>query len=211
VVAATAGKVFVGYGHAAFVASFLLRNHAAQIAEIAAPFGLKPVGLVGVCLALSTGPANILGALVGGWMCDRFGRNDARAYVTIPAIAVLVQLPFYVPAFLVGDFVLAVVLLTGNAFAATFYYGASAAVIQGVVKPQMRATSVAIFGMVTTLIGLGFGPLLLGALSDTLATAGGLGSGPGLKWALVLSLSFYPLVFFCFWRARKVIAAEMED
>lgn len=211
VIAATCGKVFVGYGHAAFMASFLLRNHTEQIAALAAQFNLKPVGLVGVTLALSTGPANIIGAMIGGWLCDRFGTKDPRAYLTVPAVAVLFQLPFYVPAFLVGDYILSVALLTCNALIATFYYGATASVVQGVVKPQMRATATAIFGMITTLVGLGFGPLILGAMSDLLATSGGLGSGGGLKWALALSLSFYPLVFLAFWKARKTIIAEMED
>ena len=211
VTAATAGKVFVGYGHAAFVASFLLRNHTAQIAEIAAQFNLKPVGLVGIALALTTGPANMISALVGGWLADRFGRKDPRAYPTVPAVAMLFQLPFYVPAFLVGNFWLALALLTANALVSSAYYGTTYAMVQGVTKPQMRATATALFAMITTLVGLGFGPLVVGLMSDTLAGAGGLGSGPGLKWALVLSLSFYPLVFFGFWRARKTIVAEMED
>jgi len=211
VTAATAGKVFVGYGHAAFTASFLLRNHVAQIAEIAAHFHLKPVGLVGIALGLTTGPGNMISALIGGWLADRFGRDNPRAYVTVPAVAMLFQLPFYIPAFLVGDVRLALVLLTANALCSSMYYGTTYAAVQGVVKPQMRATATAIFAMLTTLVGLGLGPLIVGALSDTLATSGGLGSGPGLKWALIISLSFYPLVFFLFWRARSTIAVEMED
>jgi MFS family permease len=211
ITASTAGKFFIGYGHAAFMASFLLRNHAAQIADAAAHFHLKPVGLVGVALAVTTGPANMLGALVGGWLSDHLARTDARAYATVPALAMLLQLPLYVPAFLVKDAGFALILLTANAFLGTFYYGPSYAAIQGVAKPQMRATAVAIYGLITTLIGLGLGPLLIGALSDTLADTAQLGSGPGLKWALIASLVTYPLTFALSWQARLTIVAELEE
>jgi MFS family permease len=211
VTAATAGKVFIGYGHAAFVASFLLRNHTAQIAQIAAHFDLKPVGLVGIALAITTGPGNMISALVGAWIADRLAVTDSRAYVTVPALAMLLQLPLYIPAFLVHDGRLSLLLLTGNALCSSVYYGPCYTVIQGVVKPRMRATSTAIFALLTTLVGLGLGPLIVGALSDTFANWGGLGSGPGLKWALVVSLAFFPASFFFFWRARSTIANEIED
>jgi len=208
---ATSGKVFIGYGHAAFIAPFLLRNHAAEIAVYANSWGLKPVGFVGLVLGLTAGPGNIIGALYSGRLADRLGKRDIRAYVTIPAVAILLQIPFYVPAFLVGDVRIVLLLLIINSALGTAYYGTSYATIQGVVPSHMRATAVAIFVLITTLIGLGVGPLLVGALSDLLAVRFGLGIGDGIRYALIASLLFYPLSFFLFWRARSTIVADMED
>jgi MFS family permease len=171
---------------------------------------LAPIALVGLTLALTTGPANMLGAMVGGWLADRRGPNDPRAYLSVPAVAVVFQLPLYIPALLVGNIVLCVALLAANAFVSTFYYGPQYAAIQAVVKPQMRATATAMYGMLTTLFGLGLGPLLVGALSDYLATSGGLGPANGLRWAMIASLTFYPLTFLFFWLARSRIRTDME-
>ena len=208
---ATSGKVFIGYGHAAFIAPFLLRNHAAEIAVYANAWGLKPVGFVGLVLGLTAGPGNIIGALYSGRLADRLAKRDVRAYVTIPAVAILLQMPFYISAFLVGDVRIVLALLIINSALGTAYYGTSYATIQGVVPAHMRATAVAIFGLVTTLIGLGIGPLLVGALSDLLAVRFGFGTADGIRYALIASLVFYPISFFLFWRARSTIVDDMED
>jgi hypothetical protein len=58
---AVAIVAFVGYGHAPFGASFFLRVHGEEIAALAAPFGLGPIGFVGLALGLILGLAAGLG------------------------------------------------------------------------------------------------------------------------------------------------------
>jgi hypothetical protein len=57
--------------------------------------------------------------------------------------------------------------------------------IQGLVQPRLRATAAAIFLLGLNLIGLGLGPVTVGAFNDALV-ARGFGEGPGLKWALLV-------------------------
>jgi MFS family permease len=59
---AAAIKAFIGYGHAPFTASFFLRNHTAEVAALAADFGLKSVGFLGLALGLISGTAGAIGA-----------------------------------------------------------------------------------------------------------------------------------------------------
>ena len=69
----------------------------------------------------------------------------------------------------------------------TLWYGPVYATAQSVVAPQYRATTAAILLFVLNLIGLGLGPLSVGALSDFLAGPMGLGVAEGVRWALILS------------------------
>lgn len=207
---ASCGKVFIAYGHAAFTVSFLLRNHGTEIDQFAAALGLKPIGFLGLAMGLSIGLANILSALVGGRLSDHYGNKDIRAYATVPAIAVALQIPVLVAAFLVSGFVPAMLFLILNGALAAAWYGPSYAAVQGVVPSHMRATAVALFALVTTIVGLGVGPVALGLMSDVFATVAGLGPGEGLRWALLTSIGAYPISFLLFWRARRTIASDME-
>lgn len=211
VTGATSLQYFVGYSHATFVAPFILRNHSAEIATLATSFGLKPVGFVGLVLGFTAGPANMISALMGGRIADRMGVRDIRAYVTVPVVSLALQLPLYVFAFIVGDVRLCFAIIFANALLASTNFGPGYATIQGIVPPHMRATAVAIFGLTTTLVGLGLGPLTVGALSDLFATSGKAGPADGLRYALISSLAILPFVGAIFWKARATIAADMED
>ena len=76
-------SAFVGYGQLFFNASFFLRCHTAELAAIAAGFGLKSKGFLGLALGLVTGVGGLTGTLVGGWIADR--AVDARPARCSPA------------------------------------------------------------------------------------------------------------------------------
>ena len=56
---------------------------------------------------------------------------------------------------------------------------------------------------VINLIGLGLGPVAVGALSDMFAGPMGLGEAQGVRWALIVSTMFGLVAFALFWAARK--------
>ncbi|MEP6965692.1 MAG: MFS transporter, partial [Polaromonas sp.] len=58
------------------------------------------------------------------------------------------------------------------------------AVLAELIAPHRRATAMAVFGLVITVIGGGFGPLLVGMLSDSLVPHFG---NEALRWALVIA------------------------
>ena len=52
------------------------------------------------------------------------------------------------------------------------------------IAPYRRATAMAVFGLVITILGGGFGPLAVGILSDQLVPQFG---NEALRWALVIA------------------------
>ncbi|WP_421738745.1 spinster family MFS transporter [Caulobacter sp.] len=202
-------KAFIGYGQAPFAASFFFRNHTAELASLAAVFGLKSAGFLGLALGLIGGTAGVIGAWLGGLLADRLGARDLRAYVVVPAIASLLGIPFYIvsinlPTIMPALFLLAVPLLLG-----TLWYGPVYATAQSIVEPHMRATAAAVLLFVINLIGLGLGPVAVGALSDVLAGPVGLGEAEGVRWALIISAMLGLVSFALFWQARKTIREDM--
>jgi MFS family permease len=73
-------SAFVGYAQLFFTASFFLRCHAPEVAQIAAGFGLKSKGFLGPALGVMTALGGLTGTLVGGQIADRaVGATAARS------------------------------------------------------------------------------------------------------------------------------------
>jgi MFS family permease len=202
-------KAFIGYGQAPFAASFFFRNHTAELASLAALFGLKSAGFLGLALGLIGGTAGVIGAWLGGVLADKLGAKDLRAYVIVPAVASVLAIPFYLVAINLPTAVPAMFLLTVPVLLGTLWYGPVYATAQSIVEPHMRATAAAVLLFIINLIGLGLGPVAVGALSDILAGPVGLGEAEGVRWALILSAMLGLVSFALFWKARKTIREDM--
>jgi MFS family permease len=211
---AAAIKAFIGYGHAPFTASFFLRNHTEEVASLASHFGLvlgwdlKSVGFLGLALGLMSGTAGAIGSWLGGYLADKFGAKDLRAYMVAPAIASLITIPIYITAVSVDSAALGLCILVINGLLGTIWYGPVYGTGQSVVPNHMRATASAILLFVVNLVGLGLGPLAVGLLSDYFNNGLGMGSGQGIRWALIVSSAFGLISFACFWLARKTIRED---
>ena len=202
---------FVGYGHAPFGASFFLRVHGEEIEQLAAQFGLGPIGFVGLSLGLILGIAAGAGVYLGGVIADKFGAKDLRAYMGIPAIAVLASVPIYTIALLMPTFLPILPILAVNSVLVSLWQGPVYATVQNVAPLHMRATAASIFLFIANLIGLGLGPLAVGFASDILAGPFGMGSAEGVRWALIGSQFLAIPAFIFFWLARRTIREEMEE
>lgn len=202
---------FIGYGHAPFGASFFLRVHGAEIEQLAAQLGLGPIGFVGLSLGLILGVAAGAGIYLGGIIADRFGARDLRAYMSIPGLAVLVSVPIYTTAMLMPTFLPILPILAVNAVLISLWQGPVYATVQNIAPVHMRATTASIFLFIANLVGLGLGPLAVGAASDILAGPFGLGSAEGVRWALIGSQFLAIPAFVCFWLARRTIREDMEE
>ena len=83
------------------------------------------------------------------------------------------------------------------------YLGPSLAVAHSLVPASMRALTSAIFFLVINLVGLGFGPLTVGFISDLLKPTLGVES---LRWALsvIIIIGFISAILF-FSTAKKLV------
>jgi MFS family permease len=132
--------------------------------------------------------AGFLGVILGGRMADwlRTRHPAGRLFVLLfgavtPVVPIWVgfttdvPLVFYSMTFLAG-------MLGATAL------GASAATTQDLVLPRMRGTATAAFFLGTTLVGLSFGPYMVGQISDLMGTVGPDGRLVGDLRSGVLSL-----------------------
>ena len=163
---------FIGYGAIAWGPAFLIRNH-----------GMTP-GQVGTFLGPIVGVAGGLGAFLGGRLADMLAKRDRRWNAWIIVAAKLIAIPFIVAFYLVEETKLALLIYLPVSFLNAFYLGPSFAMIQSLTPLKMRALASAIMLFVLNFIGLGFGPQLVGILSDALRDTWG---NESLRYALLFT------------------------
>jgi MFS family permease len=170
---ATGLHVFCIYGMVNWAPSFLSRLH-----------GLKG-SQIGVILGLSFGLGGGIGTFAGGWLTDHFGKKDKRWYLKIPGYAIVISIFFAAGALFLQNTLLSVSCLAICVSLHSMYLGPSIAVVHSLVPASMRALSSAVLFLVLNLIGLGFGPLVVGMISDLLKPYLGIES---LRWAMSVTL-----------------------
>ena len=148
---------FAGYGISAFNGAYFMRRFALDVGE------------AGVLLGLTGGIAAGVGILAGGLASDRAGRIDARWRMIVPAGGLACAVPLFLLAYSMGQPVAAAVVLILPSILQYMYLGPTYGALQNMAPPQARATAIALLSLMVNLIGLGLGPLAVGALSDVLA------------------------------------------
>lgn len=145
---------------------------------------------VGFWLAMSLGISQLLGMLSSGVVTDRFIQKDVRWYCWIPALAMLVSTPLFIVVFGTENSIFAAVALFPAFLIGIFQGPASFAAIQRIVHVRTRAMAVAVFLLITNMVGGAMGPLFTGWLSDQFVSAYGEQS---LRWSLMLVSVFFGL------------------
>tara|TARA_B100000676_G_C18061089_1_gene837818 strand:- start:1159 stop:2481 length:1323 start_codon:yes stop_codon:yes gene_type:complete len=177
---------FVGYGLGQWLPAFFIRLHGMGLAEVATYYGLV------------NGIASMAGTFLGGTLADRFAKREQRIYVWLPAAGVLVSFPFYFAALVVGDWRIAIAILLVPSFLNSLWLGPAFGTIQNIAPQAMRALASAILLFILNIIGLGFGPFLVGVLSDLLSGSFGEES---LRYAIIIATAAY------FWAGAHFILA----
>lgn len=121
----------------------------------------------GITLGSLTVTVGVLGVVVGGRVADAMlerGRTDAKLRVGI--IAAVANIVFGAAYALAPTAPLAITALVPYNFFASFAFGAAVAAVQEVTPNRMRAQVAAIFTSTLTFVGLGFGPSIVGLLTD---------------------------------------------
>ncbi|MGZ6020717.1 MAG: MFS transporter, partial [Phenylobacterium sp.] len=163
---------FGTYGIVQWLASFYVRSHHLTLTQI------------GLGSGLASGVGGVVGVMAGGALAMRLIPRDARWELWIPGICYGGGAPLYA-ALLLCPWPRAAMVLQ---CLATFWVGAGGGValsaIQSFAEPHRRATAISLVLFLSALLGLGIGPLAVGALSDVLAPALGAES---LRYALLIS------------------------
>jgi MFS family permease len=185
---------FFGYGILQWLPAYFIRS-----------FGLTS-GETGTWLAVTFGLGGLIGAYFGGEIATRYAAHKERIQLQAMAVAVsgcavlstllyLSRNPYWAFA-LIGLFTLASSTINGPLFAA----------IQTLVPERMRAVSFALVYLVANLIGMGFGPLAVGALSDAFRPWAGEES---LRYALLILAPGYLWAGWHLWRASKTVTDDL--
>jgi predicted MFS family arabinose efflux permease len=191
-----ASSSMLGYGLAFWLPSLMRRSFGMDLIATSRFFGL--LLLIG----------GVAGVLAGGWLGDRLGARDRAAYARLPALAFLLAVPLFAAGIWSGTPRVAFLLFLVPQGLAYVWLGPVLTAVQHLVPAAMRATASASFLLVNNLIGVGFGALTIGVLSDRLTTYFG---SEALRIALVASLGFYLLAALLMALAARSLRREWVD
>ncbi len=185
----------MGYGLFFWLPSFFVRSFDMTLLNASLYFGT--VLLIG----------GLAGIWAGGWLGDRFGQMRRSRYISIPAIAFLATVPFYMIAIMSESLPLTFAVLLVPTALGLVWLGPVISVIQHLVPPNMRATASAVFLFINNLIGIGIGTFAIGLLSDLLSVQYGDNS---LRYSILAGTSFYIVAAAFFFLATKWIEQDWE-
>ena len=193
--AAGSAASFLAYGKTTWTTIFFQRTH-----------DLTP-GEVGLWFGLVNGIAGIAGTFLGGWLADRYGSINRRHVMTAPAIGMALAVPLAFMAYQAQSWQLALGLLFFPTLFNSLYYGPTYSAAQGLVPLRARAIAAAVVLFFQNLIGLGFGPLFFGMLSDLLRPAYGEES---VRYVLYGAAFLGLLPAYFFWRCSLRLDEELD-
>jgi len=149
-----------------------------------------------------------VGTLASGWACTRLYRPDGSMLLTVMSISFGVSPALALVVFLAPDTHVALIVFAAQSFAMSLWLSPYYTSQQELAGARYRATASA-FGLIFfNVIGAGLGPLIVGSLSDVLATRFG---DQSLRYAMAICL------IFCLWGlahirvASRTMAADVAD
>jgi predicted MFS family arabinose efflux permease len=145
---------FITYGLLNFTTLFLMREKGMTLGDVA------------IWYALVVGIGMSAGIFASGRIVDRLAARGKSAYATVPAISLILALPFFLGFVWAPGWPLALAFLCVPMFLNSFFLSATVTFVQGEVPPERRVISGALLLLVMNFIGLGLGPTYVGMMSD---------------------------------------------
>ena len=190
-------QVVKGYVLVSWSAVIMIRSFEASKTEVGV--------LLGLGILLSSPP----GMLIGGYLADKLGHRDARWMAWVPAIALLLSLPFYVWAMFAGSALQMAALIAVGGFFYAVSFAPGIGIVQTVVKSDERALASAFVFLFANIFGLGLGPMVAGWISDALQPTYGARS-INLSVAAI-QFVLIPASIGFFWTATQLRSHSIRD
>ena len=189
-------QAFTTYSMGNFLPSFFRRVHSLEIET------------VGVVLGLAFGIGGGIGTLSGGYLADRLRKKDLRWYIWVPLLAgILYIIPFFT-LLLTGNVTLSLIMTVFGSVLSAFSYGPTIAVTHSLVSAKMRTLASAILLFIINIIGLGFGPLITGVISDLLNPKFG---NLSLRWALCFNIVPIMISLMLYYLSSRNYIKDLEQ
>lgn len=193
---------FSAYAFAMWNASFLVRSHD------------LPLHYAGLLAGLVGGTFAGLGALFSGWLTDRLVIRSQQWQIGIPLIGHVVgNCALVIYLLWPRDILLhagavpvpsAMLWCALGSFFSVWWVGPCFSLLTQLVPAHRRATAVALQTIISTLCGVGIGPLATGLLSDVLMPLLG---DESLRYALLLVSLTIVIPIVLLWRTYQHLAA----
>ena len=144
--------------------------------------------------------------LRSGFLGDRLGIDDKRWYLFVVAAGLVASIPFYCIVLFADQAKVALVAYFAPSFLGALVMGPTFAMVQSLAPIQLRAMASSIVLFFANMIGLGLGPMAVGAASDLLAPTL---DAESLRWALTLILPVLAWCAFHYFAATRTLAADL--
>lgn len=156
----------LGYGLVS-LAAYALAFWSAPYAETV--LGLPKQELAAI-LGANGALSGFIGVILGGWMADQLRKRNPAGRILMIIFGVIAPIvPIWIGYTTENAALFYAMNFLAGMFGATAL-GAAAATTQDLVLPRMRGTATAAFFLGTTLVGLSFGPYMVGQISDLAGT-----------------------------------------
>lgn len=156
-------------------------------------YGMSPVEAGTWYFVIGPIPS-LAGALFGGYVVDVLARRDIRWYAWMPAVTSLIAAPvgmifyLYPPEHMFGPLHVSFIFSGLLAFFISCWTPATMCLAQNLAPAGSLSVTAATWSTISSFLGFGLGPLLIGDLSDRLAPTHG---DQGLTYAMV-AISLVP-------------------
>ncbi|WP_375196249.1 spinster family MFS transporter [Sphingobium sp.] len=199
VIAGSAAIAFAQTGIAAWLPSFLIRNHGLNLAQ------------AGLSLGLLTGICGAIGTWAGGWQGTRLARSGLHMMLWLPIAGVLLCAPLYMAVLNMPSGSGALMLLVLPIILGALWTAPSIALTQSLAPVAMRARASAVYIVAANLVGVSMGPLVAGLLSDCFAELRGGNAAQGLRDALMSITAFFLLGALHWTLAARALRREADN
>jgi MFS family permease len=136
------------------------------------------------------------------------GKQDASWRMKMPATGVLICAACWAFVFAdLGATATVAALVLGGALL-TFHIGPTFALVQSVAPTHMRALAASLLLFVSSFVGFGLGPLVVGRLSDALSDDHGIDS---LRIAMLLVPVLFAWAALHYYAAARALRARNDD